>query len=140
MKSIYFIVVLSAFFMGACSQKKAIMSVGEEKDSHGCLSSAGYQWSEVRKDCIRIFENGIQLTQANGKDATLAAYAVFSPDSSLVEMFIPGFDKNPVLRKQGTAAYWSENPKFMGAYNLTHEDGEWVLSQANSILYKSVKR
>lgn len=140
MKSIYFIVILSAFFMIACSQKKAVMSVGGEKDSHGCLSSAGYQWSEVRKDCIRIFEDGIQLISVTDKDATLAAYAVFSSDSSLVEVFIPGVDKNPILRKQGKAGYWSENPKFMGAYNFAKENGIWILSQADRELYKSEKK
>lgn len=139
MKSIYFIVVLVAFLMGGCAQKKAMMSVGGEKDSHGCLPAAGYQWSEVRKDCIRIFEDGIQLVSATDKNSSFAAYAVFSPDSSLVEMFIPGVDKNPVLRKQGTAGYWSENPKFMGAYNFANENGVWVLSQANRDLYKSAK-
>ena len=28
--------------------------VGNDKDDHGCIASAGYTWSEVRKDCIRL--------------------------------------------------------------------------------------
>ena len=29
--------------------------VGGDRDKHGCIGSAGYQWSEVQQDCIRVF-------------------------------------------------------------------------------------
>jgi hypothetical protein len=31
-------------------------SVGSDKDSHGCIGSAGYTWCEAKQKCIRIWE------------------------------------------------------------------------------------
>ena len=30
--------------------------LGGDRDEHGCIGSAGYVWSEVSQDCIRVFE------------------------------------------------------------------------------------
>jgi len=30
--------------------------VGGDKDSHGCIGSAGYSWCEVKQKCIRVWE------------------------------------------------------------------------------------
>ncbi|MCB5172312.1 hypothetical protein LGV59_12985 [Bacteroides fragilis] len=36
---------------------------GSDKDEHGCVGSAGYVWSEVKKDCIRPFEAGLKISE-----------------------------------------------------------------------------
>ena len=40
-------------------EKEAV--VGSDKDEHGCIASAGYTWSEVQKDCIRLCEKGVSM-------------------------------------------------------------------------------
>jgi hypothetical protein len=30
--------------------------VGGDKDSHGCIGSAGYSWCEVKNKCLRVWE------------------------------------------------------------------------------------
>ena len=35
--------------------------VGGDSDEHGCKGSAGYSWSIVKNECIRLFESGIRL-------------------------------------------------------------------------------
>ena len=30
--------------------------VGGQKDEHGCLVPAGYTWSALKQECVRIFE------------------------------------------------------------------------------------
>lgn len=35
--------------------------VGNDADEHGCKASAGYRWSVLRNECIRIFEAGVRL-------------------------------------------------------------------------------
>ncbi|OGG50363.1 hypothetical protein A3C18_00650 [Candidatus Kaiserbacteria bacterium RIFCSPHIGHO2_02_FULL_54_11b] len=30
--------------------------IGGDRDEHGCIGSAGYQWCEARKECIRAWE------------------------------------------------------------------------------------
>ncbi len=84
---------------------------GADADKHGCRASAGYTWSEVRQDCIRVFEEGIKMISAD-PDATQAAYAVFSGDGSKVELFIPG-EKPAVLSPAAEKDTWTdaENPR-----------------------------
>ena len=59
--------------------------VGNDKDDHGCIASAGYTWSEVRKDCIRLWEQGVRMESVVDKANT--AFIVFAPDSLQVELF-----------------------------------------------------
>lgn len=126
-----------AIFASCNTSKKSL--IGGQKDSHGCLSAAGYQWSEVRKDCIRIFEDGIQLTSVDNPNATLAAYIVFSKDSTDVEAYIPEVDRHPIMHKQNIPDFYSENPKFVGAYNLRKIKGEWLLLEGDNKVYTSKK-
>ena len=43
------------------SSEKPENLVGNDKDEHGCIASAGYTWSELLQECIRPFEKGIKL-------------------------------------------------------------------------------
>lgn len=140
MRPSHFAMIIMVAIATSCASKKAIEPiVGADRDSHGCIGSAGYQWSEVKQNCIRIFEDGIQLSNIADKYSSFAAYIVFSNDSTKVEAFIPKVENAPILRIQGSAGYWSENPKFMGAYNLTHKDGIWTLLEGNTPIYSSKK-
>lgn len=38
------------------SSDKNSMLVGGDKDSHGCIGSAGYQWCEEKQKCLRVWE------------------------------------------------------------------------------------
>lgn len=51
---------------------------GSDKDEHGCVGSAGYVWSEVKKDCIRPFEAGLKISETQKDNATYATYIVFA--------------------------------------------------------------
>lgn len=71
--------------------------VGNDRDSNGCIGSAGYTWSEAKKECIRIFESGtafISYDPSTGAmDSTKVAYVVLSNDKSQAEVFYGGTDK-----------------------------------------------
>ena len=49
------------------AENEANDMVGIDKDEHGCIASAGYTWSEVQLNCIRLFESGIRLEGTYGK-------------------------------------------------------------------------
>lgn len=51
--------------------------LGGDRDGHGCIGSAGYVWSEVSQDCIRVFEKGIRTESVRGDNRS--AYIVFLP-------------------------------------------------------------
>ncbi len=38
--------------------------VGNDKDEHGCIGSAGYSWCEVKNKCLRIWEEKCELISA----------------------------------------------------------------------------
>ena len=75
--------------------------VGNDRDNHGCIASAGYQWSELLKDCIRPFEKGTRM-KSSDEDQTTAAYMVFSNDSTKVELFLPKEKSHPILNRKTT--------------------------------------
>jgi hypothetical protein len=60
------------------------MMPGSDRDSHGCIGSAGYEWSEVLQDCIRAFELPLQLLN---RDKTQLAGVAFSKDNLKAEVF-----------------------------------------------------
>lgn len=92
-----------AALLGACtpqgqSTSPAVAPVaGADRDAHGCIASAGYTWSNVRNQCVRIFEAGLAFdpdpTPTQG--AVLSAYLVLAPAEGAVtaaELFVPGRD------------------------------------------------
>lgn len=71
------------------------MMTGGDKDEHGCIGSAGYTWSALKKSCVRIFESGFSFdAYGDNTDTTLAAYVIVSDDKKSAEVFLPG--KKPV--------------------------------------------
>ena len=125
---------VAALALCGCGQngtKKAGQATGADRDGHDCIGSAGYQWSEVRKDCIRPFEDGIKMLPTTQPDtgAVYAAYIVFSADSAQAELFLPGNEKTEVLDRRdlpGGGHAW--NIEDDDTKNVRQADGQWVIS------------
>ncbi len=81
--------------------------VGNAKDSHGCLTSAGYQWSALLNDCIRPFEKGVRLDPTADNPTTGMTCLVFNADSSKVEVFMPQMEQRPILERQMPSESWT---------------------------------
>lgn len=52
-------IVFSAMFLGSLVFAQTTPVLGGDKDAHGCIGSAGYTYSQVKKDCVRTFEQKI---------------------------------------------------------------------------------
>ena len=100
------------------SKKGEENKVGDDKDAHGCIASAGYTWSEVLKDCIRLWEKGVRVADVADKEK--AAYIVFSPDS---------------LQVGGYA--W--NVEDDDTKNVRLENDKWTISQRGNLIYQQVE-
>jgi hypothetical protein len=62
------LILISLFILGGCSAKPAPLTisptaspsarqlVGNDKDAHGCIGSAGYSWCESKQKCLRPWE------------------------------------------------------------------------------------
>ena len=55
--------------MGACC-RAGLQKTGSDRDAYGCIASAGYTWSQVAGDCLRLWEAGVRLQ--NGGKVSLA--------------------------------------------------------------------
>lgn len=110
--------------------------IGVANDDHGCNAAAGYTWSEVRGDCVRLFEDGVKFVAAAGQDTTLAAYVVFAADSLKAEVFLPNETNHPILeRRTLPKGGYTWNQKDDDTYNVRQLNGKWVIEQRGKTLY-----
>ena len=107
------------------------MKAGSDRDAHGCIASAGYSYSELKKECIRTFEQKIQLKEIASKGNYNAA-VVFNNDQSKAEIFLKE-EKRSVILKRAAKGIWKN-----GTYSLQlkHNIG-FVLSKKKKVLYQS---
>ena len=82
--------------------------VGDDRDEHGCIGSAGYTWSALRGECIQTFEVGTRLNPVDVKEeeAVISAFIVSKDgDNSQVELFITGEEQNPILKQEADGTF-----------------------------------
>lgn len=117
-------------------RKEKEVVVGSDKDEHGCIASAGYTWSEVQKDCIRLWEKGVRMNAVDDAGKTL--FLVFSPDSTQVELFFSEEGvSNEILDRRGLpAGGYAWNVEDDDTKNVRLEDGEWTVSQRGRLIYQ----
>ncbi len=105
---------------------------GGDRDAHGCIGSAGYTWSALKQECIRLFESGIRLNpQDKSLDQTLSAFVVFkSPDEDAkAELYLPGQPAVMLPRVGKNDAGTWKNKKWVlkqwrGMYSLEDRNGK----------------
>lgn len=106
--------------------------VGNDKDDKGCVASAGYKWSELKKSCIRPFEVGIRLNPAKEVkqgDAVYSAFAVLEENGDRAELFIPD-EKLPLMLKRESEG----KPYIKDDWQLATSKG-YTLKKGDSIMY-----
>ena len=104
MKFTTFPIFVFSLFLLICCTSKTIKEtknqpilIGGDKDSHGCIGSAGYTWSELRQECIRIFEIGSPFTAyGSNKDTTSLAFVILNDDKTKAEIYFPK-DGKPII-------------------------------------------
>ena len=84
----------------ACSRSAYDDLVGNGRDEHGCLTSAGYQWSYAKNDCVRPWEAGNRFESANN-----TLFLIFSEDSTYAEIFAPK-QKNILCKRIKNRNVW----------------------------------
>ena len=112
----------------SCSHQKN-MTVGGQKDKHGCYTGAGYQWSELKKDCIRPFELPNQLRDSSNQ---WGASFFTDEDQRIAEVFCK--EGHFMLQKNALGKYVSTKSKHKTTLSFTA--GKWILKDsAKSIFY-----
>jgi len=103
--------------------------VGNDQDIHGCRASAGYQWSALTNQCVRLFEQAVRL-QSLKSDETGSAFVLFNADQSKAELTLPNGEQT-LLTRQGDEGNWSWQG---GAYQLFPWKG-YVLKSGEQALF-----
>ncbi len=101
---------------------------GADKDAHGCIASAGYTYSQLKKECIRTFEQKIQLKEIATKGNYTAA-VLFNKDQSKAEIFLKE-EKTSVILNNTSKGIWKN-----ATYTLTKNKG-FVLSKSKKAVYR----
>ena len=102
-----------------------VKKAGADKDSHDCKTSAGYTWSELKQECVRIFEAGTKL-DASQKD-TMAAFVIFDGDKA--ELFTMLETRPLILTRNAEGEPWIN-----GDWKLIPWKG-YVLKKGEAILF-----
>ncbi|ESU25109.1 hypothetical protein FEDK69T_00750 [Flavobacterium enshiense DK69] len=114
--------------------------LGTDKDEKGCVTSAGYVWSQTKNNCIRVFEEGFRLTpyhssadtiDVDGEQATLNAYVIFNEEKSIAELFLPDSKKSILLQRENEG-----EPYVKDDWKLEAQKG-YVLKKGSQIEYVS---
>ncbi|WP_255463004.1 hypothetical protein [Flavobacterium sp. LPB0248] len=104
------------------------VAVGGDSDSHGCKASAGYTWSTLKKECIRVFENSTRLNHAeDGKTYSTVSYVIF--DGNKAELFLDTQKESIILERKSEGDSWVN-----GDWQLIPWKG-YVLKKSGKILY-----
>lgn len=140
------IVFASALLMGSCNSSVSNSNslgasdtthiVGNDADAHGCKGSAGYSWSVIKNECIRPWENTLQLLPINHEDssAIITASVVFSKDSTKAELFMANETENLVLDKTENGYTLKTE---LSIFELILENNIWTIIKSGKVIYKS---
>ena len=85
--------------------------VGADRDEHGCITSAGFSWSELQQTCVQLWEAGVRLDpiEVKGDDSVISAFVLFNKDESKAEIILP--NKEGALSINGKVVYKEESKK-----------------------------
>ena len=108
--------------------------VGGDKDAHGCKGSAGYTYSQVKKDCVRVFEQKIRLTEVKPKGSSNSMTAIiFSKDMKKAEVFLPQENTGSlILTRLGKGKVWKNGTYILAPYKKTG----YQLKKNNVVIYQ----
>ena len=109
-------------------EAKPAVVVGGDSDEHGCKVSAGYTWSTLKKECIRIFENSTKLSHAeDGKTYTTVAYVIF--DGNKAELFLDTQKESIILERKSEGDSWIKDDLQLISWK------GYVLKKGEKIIY-----
>lgn len=125
-------ILLSAMFLGSLAFAQTAPVLGGDKDAHGCIGSAGYTYSQIKKDCVRTFEQKIRLKEVASKGDYISA-VIFSKDMKKAEVFVKDAEGGSiVLTRAGKAKAWKKD----GYALVPYKKSGYQLKKDNVVIYQ----
>lgn len=119
-------------FLGSLAFAQTAPVLGGDKDAHGCIGSAGYTYSQIKKDCVRTFEQKIRLKEVASKEDYISA-VIFSKDMKKAEVFVKDAEGGSiVLTRAGKAKAWKKD----GYALVPYKKSGYQLKKDNVVIYQ----
>lgn len=100
-----------------------LMSCQSSNNTSNSPATAGYTWSQLKKDFIRPFEVGVTLEILNTANTyQTAAHILIDSTQKKAEIFVPDEDDSIILEQSTDSTFTN------GKFNLTRENYCWTLS------------
>ena len=110
---------------------------GSDRDEHGCIGSAGYQWwASAEKVHSGFSKRAPGWLSATDPNATLAAYLVFGKDSLQSELFLPGSRESYLLNRRKTSDGHRWSAASDGTLTVGQADGKWNAERSGKAIYR----
>lgn len=128
----YRLILFALFFSSVVFSQEKPHVVGGDRDNHGCVGSAGYTYSQIKNDCIRVFEQKIKLKEVKpSKDYETSAAVILSNDKKKAEIFLADEKESVILKKIGKSKVWKNK-----IYTLTPNKKGYELKKGKNIIYR----
>lgn len=106
--------------------------VGNDEDERGCKASAGYTWSALKNECVRIFEVAdvklFEIEQTKGYETFVAV--IFDSEKSKAEIFLVD-NKKEILEKRDEYTWLNKG------YELKEKNGVYTIYISGKEIYQS---
>lgn len=115
------------------------MVLGTDRDEHGCVGSAGYRWSVLKNDCIRVFEEGFRLNPVKEtpvdeeeeiEEPIISGFVTFEKDGDRAELFLPEKEESIILTRE------KEGKPYQGEGWKLETEGGFTLIHGGIVKYK----
>jgi hypothetical protein len=127
-ESYIFALIVAGTSVLFAQEKEPIM--GADKDAQGCIASAGYTYSQLKKECIRTFEQKIQLKEIASK-GNYNATVLFNRNQSKAEIFLKE-EKKSVILNRTSKGIWKNTPYIL------KKNTAFVLFKKKEAIYASL--
>lgn len=116
------------FLLVSCKNEATI--IGQKQKDEKCNPATGYQWSSLKKECIRVFEQPIQLKSVAEEPMETICAVVFNETNDQAEVFEA---YTVILTKSSEANF--EGIVASKKYNLKQNNGRWELYVDGNITF-----
>lgn len=104
--------------------------VGADIDEYGCIGSAGYNWSAVKGECVRLFDIGTGLQNVSEPESSVIAFIIEDDKGDVIELFAVGVAQGLLLNRNGDV--WTDRKNM---YRLTKNPlGTIKVSDATGVI------
>lgn len=119
------LVMVVSFSLSSCLYVSVTSHrIGGLSDKYGCILSAGMTYSQLKGECIQVFNQGLRLNpiQVNENEAVISAFILFSKNGKRVEVFLPN-NKSVILDAKDDVIFEKDNVKYNKNSRTLYIDG-----------------